>query len=222
MAQFADGQIAYHVLMLIGSAGPVAIYFLSLGLMNCSARPCLVSARSDFIALSVVLAPLLLWSLPVAIQFGSGWMLGLAAIVLAILFRKLVPGRSDGFVIYNVSRGCGTGLIDAIVTHDEAGFRRSDEDEWTSADGSIRISINAFVLLRSISIQFAGCPSQGTHESCERIRAQLERRLKHVEQLPSIVGAGLVFAGVGIAVVPMWLVTRHIQDLVDAVASFFG
>ncbi|MCB9854955.1 MAG: hypothetical protein H6818_04650 [Phycisphaerales bacterium] len=221
MAMIAEGQIAYSVLMLIGSAGPVAIYFLSLGLVNCHARPCLISARSDFIALSVVLAPLLLWSLPVAIQFGSGWMLGLAAIVLAVIFRKLVPGRNEGFVLYNVSRQIGHELIQATLSNKEAAFRRESETAWVSLDGRVRVTASTFALLRSVSIQVEG-ESRQIASAARRLRDGLERNLSRVEQLPSAVGAGLVLAGVGIAVVPMWLVTRHIQDLVEVVASLFG
>lgn len=221
MAMIAEGQIAYSVLMLIGSAGPVAIYFLSLGLVNCHARPCLISARSDFIALSIVLAPLLLWSLPVAIQFGSGWMLGLAAILLAVIFRRLVPGRHGGFVLYNVSRRIGCDLIHTALAGLDAPFERESASVWVSRDGRVRITATAFTLLRSVSIQIESeSPVAGL--LARRFRDGLERNLIRVEQLPSAVGAGLVLAGVGIAVVPMWLVTRHIQDLVEVVASFFG
>lgn len=217
---FAESHIAYHVLMLIGSAGPVAIYFLSLGLVNCHSRPCLVSARADFIALSIVLAPLLLWSVPVAVQFGSGWMLSLAALLLAFLFRKLVPGRYEGFVVYNVSRARGLRLLDEVL-RDEVDLEQVGESEWSSADGRVRVAATAFTLLRSLSIQITGDAAQQSAAS-RQLRGELETRLSAIEQLPSAIGAGLVFAGVGIAVVPMWLVTRHIQDLVDVVVSFFG
>lgn len=218
---FAEVQIAYHVLMLIGSAGPVAIYFLLLGLVNCQSRPCLVSSRSDFIALSVVLAPLLLWSLPVAVQFGSGWMLGLAALLLAYLFRRLVPGRHEGFVIYNISRSRGLALLESVLEDDTASFRRIGDSEWMSHDGHTRITATTFSLLRSVTIQINGDAS-GSPAVFEHCQAGIERRIARIEQLPSVIGACLVFAGVGIAVVPMWLVTRHIQDLVDVVVSFFG
>lgn len=221
MAMIAEGQIAYHVLMLIGSAGPVAIYFLSLGLVNCQARPCLVSARSDFIALSIVLAPLMLWSIPVAVQFGSGWMLGLAALILAAVFRKLVPSRHEGFVIYNISRRSGVTLIDAALHDDARPFRRIGDTEWESLDGRIQLRATSFVFLRSVTVQLEGDVAR-IPAIAQRFRTHLEARLSQVEQLPSAVGTGLVLAGVGIAVVPMWLVTRHIQDLVDAVTFLFG
>ena len=221
MVMIAEAQIAYSVLMLIGSAAPVAIYFLSLGLVNCSARPCVVTARADFVALSIALAPAPLWGLPVAIQFGSGWMLGVAAIVLGVLFRKLVPGRRDGFVLYNVTRRLGLDLVHATLSDGDAGFRRLNETEWISADERVRVNASAFALLRSVSLQIAG-DAEIPQNVIDEIRDGLEARALRVEQLPSAIGAGLVLAGVGVAVVPMWLVTRHVQDLVEVVALFFG
>jgi len=218
---FAVGQLELDVLMLVGSAGPVAFYFLSLGLVNCHARPCLITTRSDFIALSVALAPLPLWSLPVAIQLESGWMLGLAAILLAIVFRKLVPGRHDGFVIYNTPRRACLNLLDKAISRISPTARRTTDGEWLLPDEGLRIDVRSLALLRTVSIQIV---ADGEPDAAftKRLRGELERCLAGMEQLPSPVGAGLVLTGLCIAFVPMWLVTRHIHDLVEVVARFFG
>ena len=35
-------------------------------------------------------------------------------------------------------------------------------------------------------------------------------------------GACLVMLGVGLMIIPMWMVSRHIDDLVDAMSHLFG
>ena len=60
----ANGYQVVDVLMLVGNVAPVAIYFLTLGLVNSHSRPYLTTSRSDFLSLTIVLIPLFLWPLP--------------------------------------------------------------------------------------------------------------------------------------------------------------
>ena len=46
------------VLRLALALGPLAIYFLGLGLVNSSARPCVVRARADFVVLAIAVVPM--------------------------------------------------------------------------------------------------------------------------------------------------------------------
>ena len=51
---------------------------------------------------------------------------------------------------------------------------------------------------------------------------EVDRRLGCVAQLPSAMGAGLVLVGLGLMILPMWMMGRHIDDLVDAMLHLFG
>jgi len=43
-----------------------------------------------------------------------------------------------------------------------------------------------------------------------------------VEQLPSTTGACLLLVGVALLTLPIWMMGRHIQDVVEAMVHLFG
>jgi len=58
------------VLQLILVIGPLAVYFLGLGLVNSQANPCLVNARVDFVVLTTAFIPVILGPMVLLIQHG--------------------------------------------------------------------------------------------------------------------------------------------------------
>jgi len=206
------------VMMMVVNVAPIALYFLILGLVNSHARPCLITSRSDFIALTIALAPVLMWPVPSFLQAGAPWPL-LAGLVVAIVgFFLLLPASNAGFVIYNISEArCMRLLGDALTAMGLRG--RWDGNAWRGERGSPCFHLSKIALLRNVTIHIE---AQDAEVIAGRLHAELTERLKTVSQLPSAMGACLVVIGSAIMLVPMWMVGTHIDDFVDAMGHLFG
>ncbi|HWL94252.1 MAG TPA: hypothetical protein VNT79_12035 [Phycisphaerae bacterium] len=218
----AGGYQVVDVLMLVLCIGPVASYFLTLGLVNSHARPWLISSRSDFVSLTSVLIPLLIWPLPMLATGGQWWLLIAAAVVVTAVFIRMLPAATAGFVIYNISaRRCRFLVSDAINAMAWAG--KWDDNAWRAADGRMTITLRALPPLRNVTVHIE---SAANHAAAARriqaLRVEIEDRFHSVSQMPSTMGACLVMLGVGLMIIPMWMVSRHIDDLVDAMSHLFG
>lgn len=209
------------VLILIGTAGPIALYFLTLGFINSHARPRLVSSRGDFLALSIAIAPVALWALPFTMQFASAWWTAFAVVLLGIGMHALLPRAGEGFVIYNITHAEFLRHFRQSVARVAPDADQNAAGAWRTPAGDLCITVSAFPLLRNVSVRLDGEASR-VQSAAAALRDEVGRRLEHVEQLPSPVGTCLVMTGAAIALVPMWLLTRHVHDLVDVVASLFG
>jgi hypothetical protein len=80
--------------------------------------------------------------------------------------------------------------------------------------------LHSFGLLRNVSIAVDTQPPDDA--LVDELSRGLAARIRKVAQLPSTMGACLVLLGIGLLVVPMWMVGRHIHDLVDAMSHLFG
>ena len=208
------------VLLLVGNVGPIALYFLFLGLVNSHSRPCLVTCRSDFISLTIVLVPLLMWPVPMFAR-SDVWWLGLAGFVCAgIVFLRMLPGSGAGFVIYNISESrCRRLLADSIRQLGLQGHWQGHL--WHGSGGRVTIWVRGFALLRNVTVHI----ESAEHHNCREVNAlhaELDSRLRSISQLPSTMGACLVVLGVGLLIIPMWMVGRNIDALVDAMSRLFG
>lgn len=209
---------AINALLLIAYIVPIAVYFLFLGLVNSHARPYLVSSRTDFIALTCVLAPLLIAPIPTLAASGLLWLLAIGAGVLAWVFFAMLPAADAGWVIYNISASRGRAVVDACLR--ELGwFGTWDDNAWHGDAG--RLYVTALPVLRNVSVHLEFAGAQAPRRTADLARA-IEARLGRVEQLPSTTGACMVILGIGLLALPVWMMGRHIQDLVEAVAHLFG
>ena len=68
---------------------PPAAYFVVLGLLNSQSTPRLVNSRTDFLALTAVMGPVALASVPSLVQAGYGWLLVPAVVVAAVRLSAL-------------------------------------------------------------------------------------------------------------------------------------
>ncbi|MFQ5503086.1 MAG: hypothetical protein ACE5EQ_12455, partial [Phycisphaerae bacterium] len=213
------------VLMLVACVAPISIYFLTLGLVNSHARPHLVSSRSDFLSLTVVLIPLLVWPLPLFVHSGLGWLYAAGLLALALLFIRLLPPVNAGFVIYNISEKRAHRLLQESIRHlGWAGHwqnRSWNERSWRADDRRMSIHIRGFALLRNVTFHIEPTTEDNTPRIAE-LQSEIERRFTAISQLPSPMGACLVLLGAGLLIIPMWMVSRHIDDLVDAMSHLFG
>ncbi len=216
----ADSYQVVDVLMLVGNVAPIALYFLILGLINSHSRPWIVTSRSDFLALTSVLMPVLLWPVPdfIRAQLNFPLFAGLLAAVVAFVY--MLPKPNTGFVVYNVAESrCLKLLAQTLRELDLSG--RWEGREWHSDSTALSIEVRKFSLLRNVTLHF-DVQNESDRDRVPQIGHALNVRLQTVAQLPSPMGAGLVLLGVGLMILPMWMVGRHIHDLVDAVSYLLG
>jgi len=214
---FGSYQVV-DVLLLVGNVAPVALYFLALGLVNSHSRPYLISRRADFVALTIVLVPVIFWPLPRFIQSGAWWPLIPSGCLLAGLFFWMLPRAGDGFVVYNIAEAKFTRALEGSL----AAIGRSGAWEgktWRSDCGRLTLHVRGFAVLRNVTLHVEGADAEAF---CCELGGELNYRLASIAQLPSSTGAGLVLIGLALMILPMWTVSRHIDDLVDAMLHLFG
>lgn len=217
---FADSYQVVDVLMLVGNVAPIALYFLILGLINSHSRPWIVTSRSDFLALTSVLMPVLLWPVPdfIRSQLYLPLVAGLLAAVVAFVY--MLPKADAGFVVYNVAESRCLKLLSLALR--QLGLTgRWEGRVWHADSGNLSIEVRKFSLLRNVTLHF-DTQDETARDLIPLIGHTLHARLQSVAQLPSPMGAGLVLLGVGLMILPMWMVGRHIHDLVDAVSYLIG
>ncbi len=208
------------VLMLVACVAPVALYFLTLGLVNSHSRPWLVSSRSDFVSLTIALFPLLVLPIPAFVQSQMWWLLVVAIVLAGLVFRWMLPSSRAGFVIYNISESKCRQLVDRSIL--QLGWDGQWKDQaWLSDTGQLTVLVRGFSLLRNVTIHIES-PRGGHVAEFHALAAEMQKRLQAVSQLPSTTGACLVVLGLGLMILPMWMVSRHINELVDAVTHIFG
>lgn len=209
------------VLLLAGNVMPIALYFLALGLLNSYAKPYLTTGRRDFIVLTIVLVPVLFWPVPAFVQSGAWWAVIASGTLAAAAFAYLLPRRNAGFVIYNISEArCLRLLDDSLRACGRAGCRHGNT--WIADDTRCEIHVRSFSLLRNVSLHVECADPQAADEFARSLDRELQRQLDAFSQLPSAMGAGLVLLGLTLMTLPMWMVSRHIDDLVDAMSHLFG
>lgn len=211
---------ALHSLLAFLNIAPIGIYFLIIGLVNSHARPLRLSSRADFVALTSVLAPFVIWPIP-ALAAARQWVLLVGGLVLAaIVFLRLLPRPHAGWVIYNISEGRWRSAFDAAAR--AAGvIGRWNGRTWRDAAGGLTLSYTTFSQLRNVSVQIHG-EGRVVAPLAERIGARLDAQFERMEQLPSASGALLLVVGILVTLFPVWLLGRHAQDVAQAVARLFG
>lgn len=217
---FADSFQPVDVLMLVGNIAPIALYFLVLGLVNSHSRPYLTTSRADFVMLTCALTPVLLWPVPTFVRSGMSWLLVVGLLLAAVLFTWMLLTTGRGYVIYNISQATCVRLLEASLRR--MGLTGSWNDRtWEADTGVLAIHLRRFALLRNVALHVEVRDPRAAG-FVDELGGELDRGLASVNQLPSTMGACLVLLGLGLMIVPMWMVGRHIQDLVDAMSHLFG
>lgn len=210
------------VLQVVLMVGPLAVYFLSLGLVSSRPHPCLVSERSDFVLLALAFVPIICWPLISLVTTGRYLLAGALLAGLISLFLLLLPKRQDGWVVYNLSP---QELRRALR---RACYRLSWQIQYTHAtDAESAATVNPVGLtlefsnmpwLRNITVR---CQAYGEMDTSARnhlLRA-LANELQRESMLPSPTGAGLVVVGTLLLGLPMWYFFHHIDAVVDVVRT---
>jgi|CXWL01.1.fsa_nt_gi hypothetical protein len=216
----AEAYQVADVLMLVGNIAPLAIYFLILGLVNSHASPCVVSSRTDFVALTTVLVPVLFWPLPTLVGSGRWELLAVGFGIAAGAFTWLLRRTGEGFVIYNISEPRCIRIVEGAL-HRLGLTGNWDGVTWRSDRDDLVVRVSKFALLRNVSLHVE-TTDRDAGRTAQHLAQEMERDLASVAQLPSTMGACLVVIGLGLFLLPMCMVGRHIHDIVEAVSSLFG
>jgi len=204
------------VLHLAVGLGPLAIYFLGLGLVNSRPHPCLINIRTDFLLLAIALFPVMIYPVVFLVELGRLWLACGVVIMLGGIFFVMLPGRNTGWVVYNIDAGRCRSFLGRACRQLGWDFEAGEDEVFIS---SVDVKINMSVLpwLRNVTLEFA---DRGTDDSGQVRRAlfrALNREIRAESMLPSATGASLVVIGGALLGVPMWYLFHHMDAVVDVV-----
>ena len=203
MTSIADIAISTRVATLMG---PVAVYFLVLGLLNTRRRPQMLTGRTDFALLIAALSPLVF--LPVLRFLGGSPLIALAiAVLLAGMVLALSPSRS--WVVYNISAYAAADAVAAALGKLGVDFARSAEGFVVEAEG-ITITVGGFPLLRNATIRLRGADRRFTRA----FQAALAVRLAAMECQPSPMAISMLLVAVIMLAAPLALMAQDAPQIV--------
>ncbi len=219
-----------HVVMLLKFAltiGPIAVYFLALGLLNAQTRPQLLSGRADFVLLAVVFFPIGLWAMLLMVNL-PGIVLASAGFAAALGFYWMMPRRQSSWVIYNISTEKFQRVLGRAL--DSLGHRERDESSdaggrpvWALPALGLRIRVSPFSLLQNVTCLFErtdGMPI--APEQIEPIRRRLHEQLARTDALPSASAACFILIGTVMLSAPLLMMANHMDAIVKVVRSLFA
>ncbi len=192
--------------------GPLAVYFLLLGMINLSARPFLTTGARDTAALGVGIAgfvvagPMELF-LPesAAVQFGPWvWALLLAFYGLCLtLFVLLMKPR---FVIYNTTVDQLRPILAEVV-------KELDDDARWAGDSlvlpklDVQLHVEQYTPLRNVQLVASG--SRQNYNGWRHLEIKLSRALRKSTSARNPYGLFLVSCGLVLwATVAVWLLSN--------------
>ncbi len=215
MDYLGNDQVVFVVKVFVNVA-PVAVYFLVLGLLNSQPHPRLVNGRNDFVALTLVFVPMLVWPAPVLLRHGL-WPLLVAGLLAALVaFCVLLPGRWSGWVIYNVTeQRCRRHLENALAIRQLA-YEKTD-GAYVVAGGQLTLRIAGFALLRNVSVHFEFPSKHPPTHLLSELREAFEAELHGLALLPSSSGACMLALGVLLLILPLWMMNTHVDAIVETI-----
>lgn len=204
------------LLQVVINLAPIAVYFLVLGLVNSQARPRLVDARSDFLALTLVFVPLMVWPVPFLLSNGLWWVLLLGAGFGAAAMYRLLPAIGSGWVVYNISEADCHAIFHRAAR--SLGFEPVWEgDQIRLPSQGVTIRFSALQPLRNVSLHVEEPVGRDGPAALLRIRERLEQSFAQQAQLPSLSGSCMVLLGVVLMMFPLWMTSRHMDAIVEVV-----
>lgn len=204
------------VLQLLIYIGPLALYFVVLGLVNSQRQPLLVTSRTDFVTLAVVFLPALVSPVPFLVTHHWWWLLIMSATLTFGTFLTLLPAVDAGWVVYHTSESDMRSILSAATRR--LGHAGDWNDNTLVLDGEqLRLRVSTFPWLGSVSIHVEGKAYPGRRRDVSRLRSELETLLERRSLLPSPVGTCLVLVGVLLAGIPLWMLFNHMDAIVNVV-----
>ena len=218
----ASDQVVF-VLQLVLALGPLAVYFLGLGLVNSQAHPCMVSARTDFVVLATAVIPMVMGPVLALVQFGGWWPAFLAALVASGFFGVMLPRRSSGWVVYNASLPQCRRLFCRACRRLGLSTDGND-DQLHVPEAGLTVSLSALPLLRNVTLSLrkdSKVEAGADEVMVRRIMDSLDHEMHQEAMLPSPAGASMVVIGAAMLAVPMWYFFHHVDAIARAVRQIF-
>lgn len=210
------GEVMF-VLQLILSLGPLAVYFLGLGLVNSQAHPCVIRAGADFVLLAVAFVPVIVAPVVALVSHGHLWFAVCVIALVGLLFWAMLPRGRTAWVVYNIDTEQCRRLLQWTARRLGWSTVVRDERLHVPALGLV-VEQDALPWLRNVTLRFhLDAPDAQAH--ADAFVQALSGEIERVSMLPSPTGASLVIIGASLLGVPMWYVFQNFNAIVDVVRS---
>lgn len=208
-------------LKVIGTVAPIAAYFLTLGVINSQASPRLVSGRWDFIVLTGIFLPALFWPLA-SLGSSIGWKAVLALILPGIAaLRAMLPHPWKHWVIYNTDTQRAAESVSRALVALGWPFHKENETTFAVPAVGMKVEVTGLTLLNAVNLHIRTGARSHARADAARLIGALEASLCRYQLLPTPAGLFLVLIGAGLMIVPMWMMTRHMHDIVETIQRLF-
>ena len=194
--------------------GPVAAYFLLLGLLNSQPRPQLLSGRTDFILLNAAFFPLL--SLPLLSLLGvSAWtVLGVVGAILAVAV-VLAPRGVGNWVVYNISLPEALRAAERALMAMGQPFRRQGR-KLLLAGSDVTLRLESLGLLRNVTVSAEGqCPDA----LARQFRTRLDTELGRIRTIPGPMAVTFLLLATAMLVAPLGLFADRAGEMVRIITD---
>jgi hypothetical protein len=216
-----DVDNAVLTLKVIGTVAPIAVYFLTLGVVNSQACPRLVSGRWDFIILTGIFLPALFWPVA-AIHSSMGWQAVLVLVLAAGLgLRAMLPHPWKQWVIYNADVPRAADAVGRALDGLGWQYQREGETVFALPDLRMKIEVGGLGLLNAVNLHIHTDAHSPEKAEVATLIGAVDASLRRYQLLPTAAGLFLVLIGAGLMIVPMWMMTRHMRDIVEAIERLF-
>lgn len=204
---------ALSVLLYVG---PVAVYAMWLGLVNSQAAPKVITARDDFVIMTVAFCPFVVAPVVGLVHAGYGWASVAAAGLMLLLFLRLLPAKDSGWVIHNLSPRRARTLIDRTLRSLGWSYRWSGRTAIV-AERDLSVEIGSVWPLRSVALHVRRTGADQPASDLEALQTGLCCRLRRDGGLPSVAGCCLLMGGVCLLILPLWMLSRHSAAIAEVV-----
>jgi hypothetical protein len=217
----SSDQVTF-VLQLVLALGPLAIYFLGLGLVNSQAHPCMVPARTDFVVLTVAVVPMVMGPVVALVDLGGWWPAFVAGLVAVGFIASMLPRRNSGWVVYNTSLPQCRRLL-CRACHRLGLSAEGGEDQVHVPEAGLTVMLSSLPVLRNVTLSMRTPPSEDNKGDAivRRLMDTLEHEIRQETMLPSPAGASMVVIGATMLAVPMWFLFNNVDAIARAVRQIF-
>jgi len=216
----ASAQVIFLLQVIINLA-PIAVYFLVLGLVNSQAHPWMVNARSDFSVLTLVFVPVMVWPIPFLVSNGLWWVVLAGMGFGAAGMIWLMPGRNSGWVVYNIAESHCRRVFEQAAGSLGWDCRWEGNQVRLPVQGLV-VRFSVLPMLRNVTLHLEGVSGKAGEQAADRLRERLELQLSRQALLPSLSGSCMVLVGVVLMMFPLWMMSRHMDAIVELVTRLLS
>jgi len=214
-----DGTVL--TLKVIGTVAPIAAYFLTLGVINSQATARMISGRWDFVILTGIFLPALFWPLA-SLAALLGWN---AVVVLVggggVVLRLMLPHPWKQWVIYNADTRRAVDAVGRALAGLGWTFYQERETIFAVPGLNMKLEVSGLALLNAVNLHIRTDARSREDAGVDMLVDAIEAALCRYQLLPTAAGLFLVLIGAGLMIVPMWMMTRHMHEIVEAIQRLF-